>query len=64
MVYPSIMEDMNTASLSFQKARSLASSLRTSRHHGRGWSEHVDRDLVRGSEELYLLAQSRSPRMF
>ena len=58
------MEDMNTSFMSFQKARSLASSLRTSRHHGRGWSQHVDRDLVRGSEELYLIAQSRSPRMF
>ena len=48
------MEDVNTSFMSFQKARSLASSLRTSRH----------RDLVRGSEELYLVAQSRSPRMF
>lgn len=55
---------MNTASLSFQKARSLAASLRTSRHHGRGWSEHSDRDLVRESQELYLIAQSRTPRMF
>mgnify|MGYP000978953309 CR=1 FL=1 len=58
------MDDMNAASLSLQKARSLASALRTSRHHGRGWTEHVDRDLVRESQELYLLAQSRSPRMF
>ena len=58
------MEDMNAASYSVNKARSLASALRTSRHHGRGWSEHVDRDLVRESQELYLLAQSRSPRMF
>ena len=58
------MEDMNAASFSLNKARFLASALRTSRHHGRGWSEHVDRDLVRESQELYLLAQSRSPRMF
>ena len=58
------MEDMNAASFSLNKARSHASALRTSRHHGRGWSEHVDRDLVRESQELYLLAQSRSPRMF
>ena len=58
------MEDMNAASFSLNKARSLASALRTSRHHGRGWSEQVDRDLVRESQELYLLAQSRSPRMF
>ena len=55
---------MNTSSLSFQKARSLASSLRTSRHHGRSWSEHVDRDLVRESQEIYLIAQSRNPRVF
>ena len=58
------MEHMNTSFLSFQKARALASSMRTSRHHGRGWSEHADRDLVRESQELYLLAQSRNPRMF
>ena len=58
------MEDMNAASFSLNKARSLASALRTSRHHGRGWSEHVDRDPVREPQELYLLAQSRSPRMF
>lgn len=55
---------MNTASLSFQKARALASSLRTSRHHGRSWNENVDRDLVRETQELYLLAQSRNPRIF
>ena len=58
------MDHMNTASLSFLKARSLAASLRTSRHHGRGWSEHSDRDLVRESQELYLIAQSRTPRMY
>ena len=58
------MEHMNTSFLSFHKARSLASSLRTSRQHGRGWTEHVDRDLVRESQELYLLAQSRTPHMF
>ena len=55
---------MNTASLSLQKARNLASSLRTSRHHGRGWSAHVDRDLVREQQEIYLLAQSSTPRMY
>ena len=38
---------MNTATLSLQKARHLASSLRTSRHHGGGWSAHVDRDMAR-----------------
>ena len=64
MVKRCIIEDMNAAFFSLDKARSLASALRTSRHHGRGWSEHVDRDLVRESQALYLLAQSRSPRMF
>jgi len=55
---------MNTASVSLQKARSLAHNLRTSRHNGRGWSQHVDRDLVREQQEIYLLAQSSHPRMF
>ena len=55
---------MNSASTSVQKVRSLASSLRTTRHHGRGWSEHADRDLARQSHELYLLTQTTSPRVF
>lgn len=55
---------MNSATLSVQKARALAASLRTSRHHGRGWTQHVDRDLVRESQELYLIAQSSAPRMY
>ena len=55
---------MNTSSLSLQKARNLAHSLRTSRHHGRGWSQHTDRDLVRESQELYLIAQASNPRMY
>ena len=55
---------MHTSSLSLQKARNLAHSLRTSRHHGRGWSQHADRDLVRESQELYLIAQASTPRMF
>lgn len=54
---------MNTSSISLQKARSLAQSLRTSRHNGRGWSQHTDRDLVRESQEIYLLAQSSYPRV-
>ncbi|MFQ6171143.1 hypothetical protein ACK8HX_06015 [Oryzobacter sp. R7] len=54
---------MNTASLSVQKARAIASQFRTSRQAGRGWTQHTDRDLVRESHELYLMAQS-SPRMF
>ena len=55
---------MNTAFVSLQKARNLAQSLRTSRHNGRGWSQHTDRDLVREQQEIYLIAQSSHPRMF
>jgi hypothetical protein len=55
---------MHTSSLSLQKARNLAHSLRTSRHHGRGWSQHTDRDLVRESQEIYLIAQASTPRMY
>ena len=55
---------MNTSSLSVQKARALAAQFRTSRHNGRGWTDHTDRDLVRESQELYLMAQSSAPRMF
>jgi hypothetical protein len=55
---------MNTSSISLQKARNLAHSLRTSRHHGRGWSQHSDRDLVREQQEIYLIAQASAPRMF
>ncbi|HSO63827.1 MAG TPA: hypothetical protein VLQ78_01895 [Ornithinibacter sp.] len=55
---------MNTASLSLHKARSLAHSLRTNRRNGGGWSHHTDRDLVRESQELYLIAQASNPRMY
>ena len=64
MVDARIMGPMNSATISVQRARALASSLRTSRHHGRGWTQHVDRDLVRESQELYLIAQASAPRMF
>ena len=64
MVGRRIIDIMNAATFSLDKARSLASTLRTSRRNGRGWTEHVDRDLIRESHELYLLAQTRSPRMF
>ena len=57
------MEDMNTSHLSIQKARSLASRLRTSRHSGRGWDGAVDRDLVRETHEIYLLAQASGPTL-
>ena len=55
---------MSSAFHSVQKARALASSLRTSRHHGRGWTEHSDRDLARQSHEIYLITQATAPRMF
>ncbi|WP_377639682.1 hypothetical protein [Oryzobacter terrae] len=55
---------MNTATLSVQRARALAAQFRTSRHHGRGWSQHTDRDLVRESQELYLMAQATAPRLY
>jgi hypothetical protein len=55
---------MTTATLSVQKARALAAQFRTSRHNGRGWNQHSDRDLVRESQELYLMAQSSAPRMY
>ncbi len=54
---------MNAATLSVQKARALAASLRTSRMSGRGWDGQVDRDLVRETHEIYLLAQAASPRV-
>ena len=55
---------MNSAYTSIQKARALASSLRTGRQHGRGYTEHSDRDLARQSHELYLITQATSPRVF
>lgn len=57
------MDGMNTSHLSIQKARYLASRLRTGRHNGRGWDGAVDRDLVRATHEIYLLAQSSSPTL-
>jgi hypothetical protein len=54
---------MNTAHLSLNKARRLATSLRTSRQAGRGWNQNVDRDLTREAHELYLLSQSTAPRV-
>ena len=54
---------MNTAHLSFQKARALASAMRTKRQSGHGWDGRIDRDLVRETHEIYLLSQSTSPRV-
>lgn len=55
---------MNTATLTIQKARALASSLITSRHHGYGASMAQDRDLARETHELYLISQGTRPRTF
>lgn len=57
------MVDMNAATLSVQKARALAASLRTTRREGRGWYPQVDRDLAREAHELYYLAQTSAPRV-
>jgi hypothetical protein len=53
---------MTTTSLSMMKARHLVSALRTSRHHGGGWSAHSDRDIDRATEEIHVLAQATTPR--
>ncbi len=57
------MGDMNTSTPSIQKARSLASRLRTSRRTGRGWDGAVDRDLVREAHEVYVLAHVSGPTL-
>ena len=54
---------MRTTNISLQKARSFASKLRTSRHHGGGWSAHADRDLARESYEIHVMAQSSHDRV-
>jgi hypothetical protein len=54
---------MRTPLISFEKARSIASQLRTSRHHGGGWSAHADRDIARESTEIHLMAQSSHERI-
>jgi len=48
-----------TRTLSFPKARALASSLRLHPHYGRGWSFTVDRDLAREVDELMAMSQSQ-----
>ncbi len=54
---------MKTTHLSLQKARTLASRLRTSRHDGRDWTGSVDRGLVRETHDIYLLAQATGPTL-
>jgi hypothetical protein len=54
---------MRTPILSVEKARSIASQLRTSRRHGGGWSAHADRDIAREANEIHFMAQSRQERV-
>ncbi len=57
------MGDMNISLFSVQKARDIAAHLRTSRHHGGGWSAHADRDMARESHEIHVMAQSSHDRI-
>lgn len=54
---------MRTPIISVEKARLFASQLRTSRHHGGGWSAHADRDIARESNEIFVMAQSNHDRI-
>ena len=45
------------------QARTLAARLRTSRHHGGGWSAHADRDMARESFEIQVIAQDSHNRI-
>ncbi len=44
------------------RARTLASRLRTSRHYGGGWSAHADRDMARETFEIQVMAQDSHNR--
>ena len=50
---------MRNTFFSVDTARNIADRLRTSRHHGGGWSAHADRDIAREANEIHLMAQSR-----
>ncbi len=54
---------MRTPIISFEKARTIASRLRTSRHYGGGWSANADRDIARESYEIHVMAQSSHDRL-
>ncbi len=54
---------MRTNLLSSETARNLAARLRTSRHHGGGWSAHADRDMAREAFEIHVMAQSSHDRI-
>jgi hypothetical protein len=61
--YPVHTGPMRNPNISFEKARSFASQLRTSRRHGGGWSAHADRDIARESYEIHVMAQSSHDRI-
>ncbi len=63
MVESAIIDGMNTAHLSLNKARRLAHSLRTSHQAGRSWNQNVERDLTREAHELHMLSQATAPRV-
>ncbi len=54
---------MRTSFVSLEKARTIASQLRTSRRHGGGWSAHADRDIARESSEIHVMSQSSHDRI-
>ena len=54
---------MRNSLFTADKARTLAARLRTSRHHGGGWSAHADRDMARETFELQVIAQSSHDRV-
>jgi hypothetical protein len=54
---------MRTTIFSSETARNIASRLRTSRHHGGGWSAHADRDIAREAFEIHVMAQSSHDRV-
>jgi hypothetical protein len=54
---------MRNTIFSADKARSMAARLRTSRHHGGGWSAHADRDMAREAHEIHVMAQSSHDRL-
>jgi hypothetical protein len=54
---------MRTPIFSTETARNIAARLRTSRHHGGGWSAHADRDMAREAFEIHVMAQSSQERI-
>ncbi len=54
---------MRTSIFTSDKARTIAARLRTSRHHGGGWSAHADRDMAREAFEIHVIAQTSHDRV-